>query len=345
MATRHGSAVVTLPTDTTICITRSFEASVERVWEALTTPRHVLRWWGPSWCPLVSCEIDLRPGGDWRYVARGQDGTELAWHGTFREIVAPHRSVSTEVFEGFPDAATLNTTTLTHAGGITTVETLVEHSSRENRDGHLQSGMEDGMQDTFDRLEELLGRADTTSERFRRVAGRFTDVAQELEGSDWDAPAPPDGWVARDVVGHMLAWMPGLLSGAGIELDPSPSVEDDPAGAWESLADQLQGLLDDPARARVEADFGPAGTLTVESAIGMIMLGDVLVHTWDLARAAGLDAGLDEGIAAEMLAGMEPMDDALRSSGHYGPRVPVPDDADVVTRLVAFTGRDPRWSG
>lgn len=257
MTTRYGSATVTLPDDTTIHITRSFEAPIDLVWEAITTPRHLLRWWGPSWCPLVACEVDLRPGGTWRYLARGEDGTELAWHGTYQEVEAPHRTVSTEVFEGFPDAESLNTTTLTHTDGVTTLETLVRHSSTEHRDGHLASGMEEGMQETFDRLDGLLDQANT---------------------------------------------------------------------------------------AATEIDLGPPGRQTIEQAIGMIILGDVLVHTWDLARAAGLDDSIDETVAAEMLAGMEPMDEMLRSSGHYGPRVQVDDDADVVTRLIAFTGRDPHWS-
>ena len=158
MTTRSGSAVVTLPTDTTILITRSFEAPVALVWEALTTPRHLLRWWGPTWCPLVSCEIDLRVGGSWRYLSQLDDGTELEWHGTYREIEPTRRIVITEVFEGFPDAESLNTMTLTHIDGVTTLETLVQHASKEFRDGHVGSGMEHGMNISYNRLEELLAR-------------------------------------------------------------------------------------------------------------------------------------------------------------------------------------------
>ena len=98
----------------------------------------------------------------------------------------------------------------------------------------------------------------------------------------------------------MVEWMPSVLTGSGeLTLDPIPAVDDDPAKAWETLADQLQALLDD---------------------------------------------SIDETVAAEMLAGMEPMDEMLRSSGHYGARVEVDDAADVVTRLIAFTGRNPHWS-
>jgi uncharacterized protein (TIGR03086 family) len=138
--------------------------------------------------------------------------------------------------------------------------------------------------------------------------------------------------------------MPAMLAGAGVELASLPSVDDDPVVAWTALADQLQALLDDPASAGCEVDLGPAGHHTIESGIGMIMLGDVVIHTWDLARATGLDETLDADIAREMLAGMEPMDDLLRSSGHYGPKQPAPDNADEQTRLIAFTGRDPHWT-
>jgi uncharacterized protein YndB with AHSA1/START domain len=77
MPTRHGSAVVTLPSDREILITRSFDAPLDLVWQALTEPRHVLRWWGPDWCPLVKCEMDFRVGGTWRYLARDADGNEF----------------------------------------------------------------------------------------------------------------------------------------------------------------------------------------------------------------------------------------------------------------------------
>ncbi len=341
MTTRHGSAVVTLPSDTEILITRSFEAPRSLVWDALTTPRHLLRWWGPDWCPLVACEVDLRPGGSWRYVSRDMDGNELSWYGTYHEIVAPERIVSTETFGGFPSAESVNTMTLSEDGGVTTLLTLVRHSSKEHRDGHVQSGMEGGMQVTFNRLDDLLEIADTTAERFRRVAGRFTDRVGEMPADRWNSPAPCDGWIARDVVRHLVDWVPAVIGRADIDFPDGPSVDDDPLGAWLGLADTLQAALDDPEIARREFDAGPPGTMTVEQAIGMLVVGDILVHTWDLARAGGLDETIDGGIAAEMLIGMEPIDDMLRSSGHYGPRTEIDDDADVQTKLIAFTGRRP----
>jgi uncharacterized protein (TIGR03086 family) len=341
MTTRPGSATVTLPSDTEILITRRFEAPRTLVWDALTTPRHLLRWWGPPWHPLVRCEIDLRPGGSWRYVSRDADGNELAWHGTYRAVAAPERLETTEVFEGFPEAEAVNVMTLTEADGVTTLQTRVRHTSREHRDGHVLSGMEAGMQQTFDRLDDLLARADTTAERFRRVAGRFTDRAAETPASAWSNPAPCAGGAARDIVRHLVAWVPAGLGRSGLTFPAGPPVDDDPLGAWTALADALQAALDDPAVAARTFDAGPPGTLTVEAAIGMLVVGDVLVHTWDLATAAGLDDRLDTTVVHDMLVGMEPLDAVLRASGHYGPLVEVPADADEQTRLIAFTGRRP----
>ena len=147
--------------------------------------------------------------------------------------------------------------------------------------------------------------------------------------------------MARDVVRHMVEWMPGFLAGAGIDLPAGPSVDDDPVGAWTNLADGLQALLDDPEAAGREFEMEPVGRMTVEGAIGMIMLGDVVIHTWDLARATGLDETLDGPIVSEMLVGMLPMDEMLRQSGHYGPKVEIADDADDQAKLLAFTGRTP----
>ena len=154
--TRHGSATVTTASEREILITRTFDAPAARVFDAWTTPEHVRQWWGSDDAPMVECDIDLRVGGAWRYVTRGTDGTEFAWHGTYREVERPGRLVSTEVFEGFPDAEAVNTATLTEDDGTTTLTVTVLHSSKENRDGHLNSGMEAGMQVVLDRLEDLV---------------------------------------------------------------------------------------------------------------------------------------------------------------------------------------------
>ena len=340
MGKRHGSATVTLPSETEILITREFDAPRALVWQALTDPTYLLRWWGPHSCPLVACEVDMRPGGAWRYVCNDADGNVFAWHGTYREVVVPERIVSTEVFEGFPDAESVNTMTLEQVGTVTRLQTLVRHANQEFRDGHVQSGMEGGMQETFNRLDDLLAISDTPAERFRRVAGAFTARANATTEAQWPLPAPCDGWTARAIVGHLLEWVPNVIGRSGLTFAPGPSVDDDPAGAWIQLADTLQAAIDDPAVASREFDAGPPGQLTVERAIGMLVLGDVLIHTWDLARATGQDERIDATIASEMLIDMQPIDDVLRDSGHFGPKVVVPDNADDQTKLIAFTGRD-----
>jgi uncharacterized protein YndB with AHSA1/START domain len=153
--TTSGTAKVTLPTDEQILITREFAAPKHLVYKAWTTPELVRRWWNAKRGEVTTCEIDLRVGGTWRYVMVTQDGTEVGFHGEFREIVPNERIVSTEVFEGMPDAAALNTLTLAEEDGRTTLTVLVEHSSKEHRDGHINSGMEAGMQDAMDLLEEV----------------------------------------------------------------------------------------------------------------------------------------------------------------------------------------------
>ena len=175
----------------------------------------------------------------------------------------------------------------------------------------------------------------------RAVAAAFTATVEGVAPGAWERPAPPEGWVARDVVRHLLEWFPAFLQGsAGIALPPGPSV-DDPAGAWRAQTDAVQALLDDPAVAEREHDLPHLGRMALGAAVDRIYTPDVFVHRWDLARATGQDETLDPQRCADMLAGMLPMDEALRQSGHFGPRVEVPEDADVQTKLLAFLGRTP----
>jgi uncharacterized protein YndB with AHSA1/START domain len=150
------SATVTLPTDEQILITREFDAPAHLLWRALTEPDLVKRWWSGERGEVTSAEIDLRVGGRWRYVMSAHGGEmEVAFHGEYLEIVPHERIVSTEVFEGFPDAESTNIMTLVEDGGRTTLTTLVQHTSKEHRDGHVNSGMEAGMQESFDALERV----------------------------------------------------------------------------------------------------------------------------------------------------------------------------------------------
>lgn len=153
---RHGSANVTLPSDREILITRQFDAPAALVFKAWTTPELVKRWWGFDTSEWLVCEIDLREGGNWRYVTREEGGVEVGFHGEYRTIEAPRRIVSTEVFEGFPDAAALDTIVFDESDGVTTMSITVEHTSQEHRDGHIASGMEGGMQISMNRLEDVV---------------------------------------------------------------------------------------------------------------------------------------------------------------------------------------------
>jgi uncharacterized protein (TIGR03086 family) len=182
------------------------------------------------------------------------------------------------------------------------------------------------------------------SERYRKVAGQFTQRVGAVPDDAWANPAPCEGWAARDVVGHLVEWLPAFFFGTwGIDVPPIPSVDEDPVGAWAVVDGAIQAALDDPDTARRQRDT-PMGRASLEQTIDRICTWDVLVHTWDLARATGLDESLDPDEVHRFVEGMEPLDELLRQSGQYGARVSVPDDADEQTRLIAFVGRDPQRS-
>lgn len=181
-------------------------------------------------------------------------------------------------------------------------------------------------------------------ERYSRVAKGFAHRVTAVEPAAWDRPTPCAGWVARDVVAHLVEWVPDFFSSwASVDLTATPSADADPAAAWASLDEALRGLLADPATANRRFG-GPMGPTTVSTAVDQIVTPDVLIHTWDLARAIGLDDTLDPNEVEGMREAMEPFDAQLRASGHYGPRVAVAPDADHQEQLIAFLGRDPSWS-
>lgn len=149
------TAVVTLPADTQILISREFDAPRDLVYRAWTRPELIKRWWSGDQGEVTSVEVDLRVGGTWRYVMTANAGFEVAFHGEYQEIVPNEKIVSTEVFEGMPDAAAVSTTTWTEQDGRTTVKLLVQHSSKEHRDAHVNSGMETGLQSSWAALEQV----------------------------------------------------------------------------------------------------------------------------------------------------------------------------------------------
>ena len=153
------NAMVTLPTDEQILITREFAAPKDLVYKAFTTPELVKRWWHANRGEMTVAEIDLRVGGKWRYVMVADEGFEVGFHGEYLEVDPNERIVSTEVYEGLPegvsdeDGGTVNTATFAETDGRTTLTLLIQATSKVSRDAIIDSGMEAGLQDALDLLE------------------------------------------------------------------------------------------------------------------------------------------------------------------------------------------------
>ena len=158
---------VTTPSDCEIRMTRLFDAPRQLVFEALTKPEHVRRWWGilDAGHSVPVCEIDLRPGGKWRFVGRTPTGDIPAFYGEFREIVPPERIVQTEYFEPYPDAGAVNTTLLTEENGKTRITVTSVYPSKDVRDMVLQTGMDKGAAISYDRLEDVVNELATGRKR------------------------------------------------------------------------------------------------------------------------------------------------------------------------------------
>ncbi|HET9293131.1 MAG TPA: SRPBCC family protein [Gemmatimonadales bacterium] len=154
--TNTATVNVTTPTDREVVMSRFFDAPRELVWEAWTNPRYVRQWLlGPEGWTMPVCEIDLRPGGSWHYVWRKADGAEMAMTGSYLEVAPPERLVSTEKW-GPEWPETVNTLVLTESGGRTTTTLAIAYPSREARDAALKTGMTDGTERSFARLDALL---------------------------------------------------------------------------------------------------------------------------------------------------------------------------------------------
>ena len=148
--------IIAEPGKTSFTTRRVVDAPRALVFEAFTKCEHLERWIGPSSVTKVSCESDLRAGGRYRFVFRAPDGNEVGFSGEFREVTPPERVVRTFVFEPIPDAAALETLELEEHDGRTTIKTTTVHKTVENRDGHVQSGLDKGMAEGYARLDELL---------------------------------------------------------------------------------------------------------------------------------------------------------------------------------------------
>ena len=175
--------------------------------------------------------------------------------------------------------------------------------------------------------------------RYRRLAARFTEVVDAVPADRWEADSPCEDWSARGVLAHVVESQHGFLA----RFDLAPELPgDDPVDNWPVLRDAMQDAVDDPQKAQTEYS-GMFGDTTIEATVDQFMATDLLVHSWDIARAAGLqDLETLPADEVDMLdARLRPMGDALRGPGVFGPEVPVPDDAPAQDRLLGFLGRDP----
>ncbi len=178
------------------------------------------------------------------------------------------------------------------------------------------------------------------ADHWRTIAATFTQRAEAVPADAWTNPSPYDGWTARDIVDHLVEWVPPFLeSGTGLTIDNIAPVDNDPVAAWIRLDEAIRAILDADDIVDRIFDHPMAGRHPLDEAIDRFILGDVLIHTWDLSRATGLDERLDPPTVDSMLNGLAALGDILQQSGQYGAKVEVAGNADPQTRLLALTGR------
>lgn len=177
-----------------------------------------------------------------------------------------------------------------------------------------------------------------TADRYRRLAADFADTITAVPADRWASPSPCEDWTARDVVRHMVDNQTMFEGLVGRELTGGPSVDDDPLAAWTYVRDVVQADLEDPERASAEFD-GFAGRSTFKAAVDRFLCMDLIVHRWDLARAAGLDVQLDPSDVTRVVEQAAEFGDMLRSPGVCGPAVEPAADASDQDKMLALLGR------
>lgn len=179
------------------------------------------------------------------------------------------------------------------------------------------------------------------AERHRAAAATFAAVAAAI--TDWDAQTPVPEWKAREVVGHLVEWLPGFLAMNGVDLPGAPSDAAEPAAAFGRLTEAVQVLLDAPDASRV-LTTQMFGEKPLDALVDQFYTADVYMHSWDLGRSNGITPDLDPEFAKALHGGLESMGPMLQESGQFGAPIPVPAGTDEVTSLMAFIGRDPAFS-
>jgi uncharacterized protein (TIGR03086 family) len=177
-----------------------------------------------------------------------------------------------------------------------------------------------------------------TADEYRTNAADFNARVEAVPADAWENQSPCADWKARDVVRHVVDTSGMFLGFIDQKLPPAPSVDEDPVAAWHSARDTIQAALDDPATASKEYD-GFAGKSTFEQGVQKFLGADLIVHTWDLARATGGDETIDPKKAEAMLESLEPMDKMMRQPGAFDEKIDPPQADDPATRLLNFVGR------
>ncbi|OZD04919.1 TIGR03086 family protein [Rhodococcus sp. 06-235-1A] len=327
----------------TIEIVREFDATPEQVFRAHIDPELYRKWVGPRSLTTRILKWEAHTGGAWAF-ANDRDGEEIAsFFGSFHEVRDNERIVWTFTYEGQPDSVALETLTFEgREGGGTLLNVLSVMSDFATRDGMLSSGMDVGVKEGYDKLDELLTQQTGPARQHLQDAAAFTALVLSASPEDWSRPSPVSGWAAIDVVKHLIEWSRGFLAGgAGIEFQ-TLDIDADPKAAWQRHVADIQAILDDPS-GRVLSN-PHTGDMPVDKAIAMFYTADIWMHSWDLAKALGREPDLGQERCAAALDAMRPMEQMLRDSGQYGPAVPVADDASPQDKLMAFIGRDPAWT-
>jgi uncharacterized protein (TIGR03086 family) len=179
---------------------------------------------------------------------------------------------------------------------------------------------------------------ETTADRYDRLARAFASTVDAVPPDAWENPSPCDEWTARDVVRHVVDAQNLFFGLVGKPPVVAPSVDDDPSGAWATTSGAVLADLRDPVASSVEFD-GFFGRTSFAQAVDRFLCLDLVVHRWDLARAAGLDDAIPDDDVAMVMAGAEQMGDAMRGPGAFGPALDAPEGSDAQTRMLAFLGR------
>ena len=175
------------------------------------------------------------------------------------------------------------------------------------------------------------------------IADRFNTLAADFDArvqgtTDWSATSPCEGWTAKDVAVHVTNNLAGLVAAANGQAPTPITADDDVPAAWAQAHTELSAVLNDPAKAAITIP-SPFGPMPLEQMVGRIMCADVLVHTWDLARATGQDETLNAEGVEGTYSGLKPLDAMIRQPGIFGPKIDAPEGADVQTQLLCFLGR------